>query len=140
MKAGALVAIAAVVLGYLAFAGDSKADAVRDCLEDAGASTKKNERFEQLFPYLVAAGTGASVESFPELEGAEVYGVAYGDGEALLFVGEEADDARAFQRTLVDLGAIEDVDVPARRSDNVLLVWTVPIEPSVSAPLEDCIG
>ena len=133
------LAVVFVVLGWFAFAGESKADAVRSCLEDAGATTKKNERFELLFPYLMAVGTGTGVESFPELDGAKVYGVAYGEGEALLFVGEEAEDAEAFEQTLVELGAIEGVDVPARRSDNVLLVWTVPLEPYETASLDDCV-
>jgi hypothetical protein len=134
------LAVVLLVLGWFAFAGESKADAVRSCLEEAGATTKKSERFELMFPYLVAAGTGAPVESFPELEGATIYGVAYGEGEALLFVGEESDDARAFQRTLVELGAVEGVDVPARRSDYVLLIWTVPLEPYETASLDDCVS
>ena len=81
-----------------------------------------------------------SSNPFPELDGATVYGVAYGEGEALLFVGEEDEDALAFQRTLVDLGAVEGVDVPARRADNILLIWTVPLEPFETATLDDCVG
>jgi hypothetical protein len=109
---------------------------VRDCMEEAGATTQERPDFARLFPYAAALGGTDRVESYPELEGASVYAVAYGDAEALLFVGEDDEDARRFERTLAELGA--DGSSP-RRSGRVLLVWAAPLDPSSAAALEACL-
>jgi hypothetical protein len=94
----------------------------------------------RLFPYLVAVGGTERVTSYPELDGATVYGVKYGTGEALLFLGRDDGAARAFERTLVRYAARGGRSTPARRKGRVLLIWTVPMEsPSASSRIDGCV-
>jgi hypothetical protein len=132
--------VLAVVAAYFLFRDDS-AQAVRDCMEKAGASVRENPQFARLFPYLVAVAGTERVKSYPELDGATVYGVRYGTGEALLFVGHDDGAARAFERTLVRYAARGGRSTPARRKGRVLLIWTVPMEsPSASTAIDGCVG
>lgn len=131
------LALVVAVGAFFVFGRESKARAVSECVEKAGAMVTKSRHFQELFPYFMAVGESTRVRSFPELERATVYGVQYGEGEALLFVGKDSEAAQSFEQTLIDFGASGGVDIPSRRADNVLLLWTVPT--AASAPVDECI-
>lgn len=137
-----LVGVVVVILAAVLFLnrGESKAARVSKCMEKAGATVRRSGHFQQLFPYLVALGENARVRSFPELEHAKVYGVQYGDAEALLFVGKRDDDAQRFEETVVEFAGSGGASVRSQRSGNVVLLWTRSIEPSMSAPLDACVA
>jgi len=134
----AVGAVALVLLGAFFMFRDDKAKAVRNCMEKAGASLRESREFGRLFPYLVAASRVERVRSFPELKGATVYGVQYGTGEALLFVGRDGGAARAFERSLTQYAARGGRTLPSRRDGKVLLIWTVP--PSSTSTVDSCVG
>jgi hypothetical protein len=133
------LALAAAVAAFLVLGRDDTAEAVRECIEKAGATVEASPNFAQLFPYAMALGADSRVGSYPELEEATVYGVAYGEGEALLFVGDDESDAEAFERTLTGFAAGGGVTLPSRRAGKVLLIWTVPLASFAAAPLDDCV-
>jgi hypothetical protein len=134
------VAIGAVVLALCAFlyfhSRDSAAAGTRGCMEKAGATVRKSERFAQAFPYLEAATSGNRVQSHPEFKGASVYAVTHGNEQGLLFVGKSEGDARAFERAVraFDLGG----ETRSRYAENVMLLW---LRPPASAydPVGDCL-
>jgi len=133
------IALVAGIAAFILLGRDDKAEAVRSCIEKAGATVEESPNAKQIFPYLLAIGAGTSVQSMPELDDASVYGVRYGDGEALLFFARDGEDAGSLEQTLVGFGAGGGVDVPSSRAGKVLLVWTVPVSGAASSPLDACI-
>jgi hypothetical protein len=136
----AKVALGGVVLALCAalylHSRDSAAAGVRGCMQRAGATVRKSERFAQAFPYLEAAASGKRVQGHPEFKGASVYAVMHGNEQGLLFVGNSEGDARAFERAvrLFDLGH----ETRSRYAENVMLLW---LRPPATAfdPVGDCV-
>jgi hypothetical protein len=137
VKLGLTVAAMVAVAAFFLFGRSTKAEAVRECIEETGATVESAPHFAQAFPYLVAAASNERVGSYPELDDSSAYGVRYGTGEAVLFVAKDADRARRFERTMTELAASGGAEVPTRRVDNVLLLWTQP--PSLTAAVDDCL-
>jgi hypothetical protein len=104
-KGAAIVLIAAVAAFLLLGRENGKGTAVVSCLEKTGATVEKRPHAKQLFPYMIALGSGTNVQPVPELHDASVYGVRYGRGEALLFFTHDSDDAASLEQVLVGLGA-----------------------------------
>ena len=125
-----------VALGWFMFGRGGDAEAVTDCIADAGATVQENPRFGQMFPYAIAVRSLDRVESYPELEGARFYFVTYGSDRAMLFVGKGDDEAEAFETTLRGMVAQEGGAFSARRGGKTLLVWE---HPTVAPAIDDCI-
>ncbi|HEU0305322.1 MAG TPA: hypothetical protein VFR32_12150 [Gaiellaceae bacterium] len=115
-----------VALGWFLFGRGDNASAVTDCLKDAGATVDESEEFARVFPYAIAVRSLDRVQSYPELDGARFYSVAYGNDRALLFVGQGDDDAAAFEQTLGGLVGGEGGTMSSLRTGKALLVWERP--------------
>ena len=132
------VAVAVVVaLGWFMLGRGDDAEAVTDCISDAGATVQENPRFAQMFPYAIAVRSLDRVGSYPELEGAKFYFVIYGSDRALLFVGKGDVEAEAFEATLRGMVAQEGDAFTARRAGRTLLVWE---HPTAAPAIDACIG
>jgi hypothetical protein len=126
-----------VAVGWFMFGRGGDAQAVTDCISDAGATVQENARFGQVFPYAIAARSLDDVQSYPELEGARFYFVTYGSDRAMLFVGKGDDEAEAFETTLRGMVVQEGGAFAARRAGKTLLVWERPtVAPAIDACLD----
>ena len=119
----ALGVVAALAVGWFVFGRGEDAAAVTDCLTDAGATVEESLRVAQRFPDASAVRTLDRVEEYPELEGAQVFSVRYGESRAILFIGKADEAATAFESTLVHLMAAEGNTMSSRRAGKALLVW-----------------
>ena len=133
----AVVVLVVLGLGWFMFGRGSDAEAVTDCLADAGATVEESTRFAQLFPYAISARTLERVEEYPELDGAKFYSVRYGSDRAILFVGKGDDASTAFESTLAGLVSREGQTMSSRRSGRALLVWE---RPTYAPAIDGCLG
>ena len=131
------ITVVVVALGWFMFGRGDDAEAVTDCISDAGATVQENPRFAQMFPYAIAVRSLDRVGSYPELESAKFYFVIYGSDRALLFVGKGDDEAEAFEATLRGMVAQEGDAFTARRAGKTLLVWE---HPTAAPAIDACIG
>ena len=118
------------------FGRGSDAEAVTDCLADAGATVEESPRFAQLFPYAIAARTLERVEEYPELEGRSSTPCATGSDRAILFIGKGDEASTAFESTLAGLVSREGQTMSSRRSGRALLVWE---RPTYAPAIDGCL-
>jgi hypothetical protein len=119
----ALGVVLTLAAGWFMLGRGGDAEAVTDCLTDAGATVEESPRFGQLFPYAIAVRTLDRVEEYPELDGAQFFSVRYGESRAILFIGRGDEAATAFESTLVHLVGSEGETMSSRRAGKALLVW-----------------
>jgi hypothetical protein len=126
----------ALAVGWFVVGRGGDAEAVTDCISDAGATVQESPRFAQVFPYAMAVRGLDRVQSYPELDGAHFYFVTHGSDRAMLFVGEGDDAAEAFETTLSSMVAQDDDTLTARRAGKALLVWE---RPTYAPEIDACI-
>jgi hypothetical protein len=139
----AVIALIAVALFHVLAKDHDKTGKVRSCLEHAGASVTPSTMFEDI----LSSGAAAQGEEMagPMLNIARdvdsrLLNVRFGADDALVIVaknGGEADKFGDFFASLGTIGALQ--TLPARRTGNVLVLWSQPPQTVAASSLDGCI-
>jgi hypothetical protein len=139
----AVIALIAVALFHVLAKDGDKTEKVRSCLEHAGASVTQSTLFEDILSSGATAQgeemAGPMLNIARDVDG-RLLNVRFGADDALVIVaksGGEADKFGDFFASLGTVGALQ--TLPAKRTRNILVLWSQPPETVAATALDDCV-